>query len=58
MICDSELAGFLNMEPGSAALHIERTILDRSGEPLLYENLFYRGDRFRFGMEIARAHLG
>ena len=58
MICDSELAGFLNMEPGSAALHIERTILDRSGEPLLYENLFYRGDRFRFGMEIVRAHLG
>lgn len=58
MICDGELAGFLNMEPGSAALHIERTILDGNGQPLLYENLFYRGDRFRFGMEIDRAHLG
>lgn len=58
MLCDSELAGYLNMEPGDAVLHIERTILAASGEPLLYENLFYRGNRFRFGMEIDRAHLG
>ncbi len=58
MLCDSELAGYLNMEPGDALLHIERIILSRSGDPLLYENLFYRGDRFRFGMEIDRAHLG
>ena len=52
------MAGYLNMEPGDALLHIERIILSRSGDPLLYENLFYRGDRFRFGMEIDRAHLG
>lgn len=58
MLCDGELASHLNMEPGDALLHIERTILSGSGEPLLYENLFYRGDRFRFGMEIDRAHLG
>lgn len=56
--CDSKLAEFLNMEPGSPTLHIERTILDGAGKPLLYENLYYRGDRFRFGMEIERAHLG
>ncbi|MEP3561509.1 MAG: hypothetical protein ABJM19_00355 [Marinobacter sp.] len=46
------------MKSGSAAVQIERTILDGAGQPLLYENFHYRGDCSRLGMEIERSHLG
>ncbi|QCF26120.1 GntR family transcriptional regulator [Hydrocarboniclastica marina] len=58
VLCDVELAAYLNVEQSSAALHIERCVHDATGAPILYENLFYRGDRFRFGLDIDRVHLG
>lgn len=57
MLSDKSLATQLNTESGSAIMHIERTILDENNQPLLYENLYYRGDNFKFGMNVSRSHL-
>ena len=55
--CDESLAHYLDIEKHSAVLHIERTILGKDKLPILYENLFYRGDSFKFGLSIDRSHL-
>lgn len=57
LLADEKLSGHLAIECGSPILHIERCILDRQKQPILYENLYYRGDNFRFGMHVERAHL-
>lgn len=57
LVCNAKLSEHLNAEPNSAALHIERTIVDQSGQPILYENLYYRGERFKFGLDVDRAHF-
>ncbi len=57
LLCTSNLAEQLQVEEASAIMHIERTILDDTQRPLLYENLYYRGDNFKFGMNVSRAHL-
>lgn len=54
---EESLASHLKIEPQSAVLHIERTIYGQQDSPILYENLYYRGDSFKFGLHIERAHL-
>ncbi|GAA3964666.1 GntR family transcriptional regulator [Allohahella marinimesophila] len=54
LLCDDELAHLLKTEEGSPALHIERIICDTDGAPVLYENLYYRGDAFRYSLNIER----
>ncbi len=57
LLCEKNLAEQLSVEEASAIMHIERTILDANHLPLLYENLYYRGDNFKFGMNVLRSHL-
>ena len=57
LLCDKSLAEQLSVEQASAIMHIERSILDAKQSPLLYENLYYRGDNFKFGMHVSRSHL-
>lgn len=57
MICDEDLAQHLKLTKHGAVLHIERTILAENKTPILYENLYYRGDCFKFGLNIERTHL-
>lgn len=57
LLCEEDLADHLNIEPLSAILHIERKIEDATDKPILYENIYYRGDCFRFGLNIHRAQI-
>lgn len=57
IICDEELAKYLAISEGTAVLHVERAILDEKQNTILYENLYYRGDRFKFGLSVERDHL-
>ena len=56
-IANSELSQYLEISEGAPVLMIERTIYDNSNEALLYENLYYRGDVFKYGMTIERSHI-
>ena len=55
-ICDQLLADSLGIKVGEPILHIERRIVDTQGAPVLYENLFYRGESFRYSFIISRFH--
>jgi len=55
--CDENMAHHLNLKKYAPVLHIERTILAEDKSPILYENLFYRGDSFKFGLSIERTHF-
>ena len=54
VLSDEKMSGLLNVEEGTPILHIERTILDNGKKPVLYENLFYRGDAFKYSIAIER----
>lgn len=55
-ICDEALANALGVRVGGPILHIERRILNTEGAPVLYENLYYRGDAFRYSFNVTRLH--
>ncbi|MFT5420948.1 MAG: GntR family transcriptional regulator [Candidatus Endobugula sp.] len=54
LLCDDYLSRHLQIEAGGPILHIERTLFDNAHQPVLYENLFYRGDVFRYSLDIER----
>lgn len=54
-LAEPELGGQLGLSEGGPILRIERCIRDTRGAPVLYENLFYRGDAFRYSFEVSRA---
>jgi GntR family transcriptional regulator len=54
MLCDAETGKHLQLEEGGPILHIERTMLDQKERPVLYENLYYHGNSFRYGLERIR----
>lgn len=56
-ICDQPLADALGIDVGASILHIERRIVDAGGAPVLYENLFYRGEAFRYSFNVSRLHV-
>lgn len=51
---DEELAGHLRVREGAPLLRIERLTITAAREPLFFEYLFYRGDAFRYRLNIAR----
>lgn len=55
-ISDATLATPLGIGVGAPILHIERRIVDVQDHPLLYENLYYRGEAFRYSFSVSRLH--
>lgn len=55
-LCDATISQHLEIEEGGPILHIERTIFNVEDKPVLYENLYYRGDVFRYRLEVERQH--
>ncbi|VCU72237.1 HTH-type transcriptional repressor YvoA [Pigmentiphaga humi] len=55
MLASEDLAAKLGVAEGSPILFIERVIHTRGGDPLEYEELYYRGDGFQFKVRVARA---
>ena len=53
-LCDDYLSRHLQIEAGGPILHIERTLFNTEHKPVLYENLFYRGDVFRYSLDVER----
>jgi GntR family transcriptional regulator len=49
-----DVAGHLRLDAGAPILRIERTTFTAAGQPLDFEYLFYRGDAFRYHLNIAR----
>jgi len=54
LLCDAYMSRHLKIEEGGPILHIERKLFNDEQEPVLYENLFYRGDVFRYSLDIDR----
>ncbi len=44
----------LGIERGAPVLAIERTTYDTTGQPVDFEQMFYRGDRIRYSMRLKR----
>lgn len=55
LIADETLARLLDIAPGGAVLHIERVAYQADGSPLEYDEVFYRGDAFRYRLTINRS---
>ena len=53
-VADEPIAGLLDTAPGAAVLRIERLTYTADGRPLDFEYLHYRGDTFRYRIELAR----
>jgi GntR family transcriptional regulator len=53
-LADDALAAQLRVTEGSPVLFIERVIHTPDGSPLEYEELYYRGDAFRFKVRVDR----
>ncbi|HEY8425541.1 MAG TPA: GntR family transcriptional regulator [Limnochordales bacterium] len=50
-------ARLLGVEPGSPLLLMERTTYDATGEPVEFVRSLYRGDRYKFFVELRRDRL-
>lgn len=57
LLSDAPLSRLLEIEESSSILHVERIIFADDNQPILYENLFYKGDVFKYGLNIEREHL-
>lgn len=51
---DSEVAGFLDLEPGGPIMWVERLTRDHLGNPIDYEYLAFRGDSYKYRFQIER----
>lgn len=49
-----EQASLLGVEPGAPLLRMTRLTLDQDGVPLEFVRSYYRGDRYRFQVELRR----
>ena len=54
---DARVARTLKMKAGSPVLHVERVVFTRDGEAVLFESIRYRGDAFRYRLQMQRAAL-
>jgi GntR family transcriptional regulator len=54
MPADEALAAQLGAREGAALLHIERLTHAASGEAIDFEDLFFRGDAFQYGLRLDR----
>lgn len=54
MLADDTLSHALLVEPGTALLRMERLTHTAAGLPLDYEYLYFRGDAFRYRLQISR----
>jgi GntR family transcriptional regulator len=52
------VAEALELERGAPVLAMERTTYSTSGQPVNFEQMFYRGDRLRFSMRLQRRRPG
>lgn len=53
-IADATLARHLSVREGSLLLLLERVTYDTSGAPMEFVSSYYRGDRYRFTVELQR----
>jgi GntR family transcriptional regulator len=53
-LVEEHMARQLGVEEGSPVLFIERIIHTHDGNPLEYEQLYYRGDAFQFRVRVDR----
>lgn len=51
---DTEQAGYLNLETGSPLLKIKRLVHSKSGQPVDFEYILYRGDAFQYQLRVER----
>ena len=58
LLATEELCKVLGVEEGAPILFIERVIHTSAGEPLEYEELYYRGDAFQFRVRVERHASG
>jgi len=54
VLSDETMSRHLGLEEGGPVLHIERTLFSTDEEPVLYENLYYSGDVFRYSLDVER----
>lgn len=54
LAADDVLTDYLDVEPGSPILHIERLAFSQNGEPVEFDYIYYRGDAFRYRLRIDR----
>lgn len=54
ILADEETQHFLNLKAGEAILRVERLTHDRSGRPIDFEYLCYRGDSFKYQFRVDR----
>jgi GntR family transcriptional regulator len=54
VLSDETMSRYLALEEGGPILHIERTLLTTESQPVLYENLYYSGDVFRYSLDVER----
>lgn len=57
VVAAEEEARLLGVPPGSPLLLMERTTLSRSGAPVEFVRSVYRGDRYKFFVELKRSAL-
>lgn len=53
-VADGRLAEVLSVPEGALLLLLERTTVDERGEPVEFVSSYYRGDRYRFVVELQR----
>ncbi|MCL4514826.1 MAG: GntR family transcriptional regulator [Firmicutes bacterium] len=58
VLADTHEAELLEVEKGSPLLLLERTTLDTLGVPVEFVRSFYRGDRYKFYVELIRQQKG
>lgn len=56
ILADSTLAELLKIDVGAPILKIERLTSTKDGRPLDFEYLYYRGDAFKYKLELQRNH--
>lgn len=52
--CDAPMAHLLHVAEENPILHIERAMFDQAQNPVLYENLYYQGNAFRYAIDRKR----
>jgi GntR family transcriptional regulator len=51
---NERIAQFLGLPSMAAVLQVERTVYSPAGDPLVFEYLYYRGDRVRYRLTLRR----
>jgi len=54
IVADAEMAGHLQVEPGSPLLLLQRTYFDVGGKAIYYSDLYVRSDRYLHKVELFR----